>query len=82
MSDIQKIEDVLSAASMLIEHDTALIAQREEQDKATAALVNDLTAQLRDYQQREQQIKNAIVTSTALETRKAVGDILNHIMTS
>lgn len=78
MSDIQKIEDVLSAASMLIEHDTALIAQREEQDKATAALVNDLTAQLRDYQQREQQIKNAIVTSTALETRKAVGDILNH----
>ena len=82
MSDIQKIEDVLSAASMLIEHDTALIAQREEQDKATAALVNDITAQLRDYQQREQQIKNAIVTSTALETRKAVGDILNHIMTS
>ena len=78
MSDIQKIEDVLSAASMLIEHDTALIAQREEQDKATAALVNDLTAQLRDYQQREQQIKNAIATSTATATRKAVGDILNH----
>ena len=78
MSDETEVKHLLSAVSMLIEHDTALIAQREEQDKATAALVNDLTAQLRDYQDREQQIKTAITTSTATETRKAVGTILNH----
>lgn len=78
MSDMRDLEDVLNAVSMLIEHDSALIEQREQQDTATAALVNDLIAQLRDYQQREQQIKKAIVTSTAIETRKAVGDILNH----
>ncbi len=78
MSDMRNLEDVLNAVSMLIEHDSTLIEQREQQDKATAALVNDLTAQLRDYQQREQQIKNAIATSTATETRKAVGDVLNY----
>lgn len=78
MSDMRDLEDVLNAVSMLIEHDSTLIEQREQQDKATAALVNNLTAQLRDYQQREQQIKNAIATSTATETRKAVDDILNH----
>lgn len=78
MSDMRDLEDVLNAVSMLIEHDSTLIEQREQQDKATAALVNDLTAQLRDYQQREQQIKNTIATSTATETRKAVGDVLNY----
>lgn len=78
MSDLRNLEDVLNAVSMLIEHDTALIEKREQQDTATAALVNDLTAQLRDYQQREQQIKNAIATSTATETRKEVADILNY----
>jgi len=78
MSDMRYLEDVLNAVSMLIEHDSTLIEQREQQDKATSALVNDLTAQLRDYQQREQQIKKAIATSTATETRKAVGDVLNY----
>ena len=75
---MRDLEDVLNAVSMLIEHDSALIEQRKQRDKATAALVNDLTAQLKDYQEREQQIKKAIATSTAIETRKAVGDILNH----
>lgn len=78
MSDLRNLEDVLNAVSMLIEHDSALIEQREQQDTATAALVNNLTTQLRDYQEREQQIKNAIATSTATETRKAVADILNY----
>lgn len=78
MSDLRNLEDVLNAVSMLIEHDSALIEQREQQDTATAALVNSLTTQLRDYQEREQQIKKTIATSTAIETRKAVGDILNH----
>lgn len=78
MSDMRNLEDVLNAVSILIEHDSILIEQREQQDKATAVLVNDLTAQLRDYQERERQIKKAIATSTATETRKAVGDVLNH----
>ena len=78
MSDMRNLEDVLNAVSILIEHDSALMEQREQQDKATAALVNDLTAKLKDYQERERQIKKAIATSTAIETRKAVGDILNH----
>lgn len=78
MSDMRNLEDLLNAVSILVEHDSALIEKREQQDKTTAALVKDLTAQLRDYQQREQQIKNAIATGTATETRKAVGEILNY----
>lgn len=78
MADETEVKQLLHALSTLIQHDTDLIEQREQQDKATAALVNDLTAQLRDYQDREQQIKTAIATSTATETRKAVGAILNH----
>lgn len=78
MSDMRNLEDLLNAVSILVEHDSELLEKREQQDKATAALVKDLTAQLRDYQQREQQIKNAIATGTATETRKAVGEILNH----
>ena len=78
MADDTEVKQLLSAISVLVEHDTALIAQREKQDKATEALVNSLTAQLKDYQQREHEIKKAIATSTALETRKAVGDVLNY----
>lgn len=78
MSDMRNLEDVLNAVSILIEHDSDLIEKREQQDKATQALVNDLIAQLKDYQQREQQIRNAIATGTAIETRKAVGEVLNH----
>lgn len=78
MSDMRNLEDLLNAVSILVEHDSELLEKREQQDKATAALVKDLTAQLRDYQQREQQIKNAIATGTATETRKAVGEILNY----
>ena len=78
MSDMRNLEDLLNAVSILVEHDSELLEKREQQDKVTAALVKDLTAQLRDYQQREQQIKNAIATGTATETRKAVGEILNH----
>ena len=77
MSDETEVKQLLNAVSMLIEHDTALIAQREEQDKATAKLVNDLTAQLKDYQQRENEIKNAIAMGTANETSTAVAAVLN-----
>lgn len=77
MSDDTEVKQLLNAVSLLIEHDTALIAQREEQDKATAALVNDLTAQLKDYQQRENEIKNAIAMGTANETSTAVAAVLN-----
>lgn len=77
MSDDTEVKQLLNAVSLLIEHDTALIAQREEQDKATAALVNDLTAQLKDYQQRENAIKNAIAMGTANETSTAVAAVLN-----
>lgn len=78
MSDMRNLEDVLNAVSILIEHDSNLIEKREQQDKATQALVNDLIAQLKDYQQREQQIKKAIATDTATETRKAVASVLNY----
>ena len=78
MSDDTEVKQLLSAVSMLIEHDTALIAQREEQDKGTAELVNTLTAQLKDYQQRENEIKNAIATGAANETSKAVSAVLYH----
>ncbi|WP_313475010.1 hypothetical protein [Psychrobacter sp.] len=77
MSDETEVKQLLNAVSMLIEHDTALIAQREEQDKETAKLVNDLTAQLKDYQQRENEIKNAIAMGTANETSTAVAAVLN-----
>lgn len=77
MSDDTEVKQLLNAVSLLIEHDTALIAQREEQDKATAELINDLTAQLKDYQQRENEIKNAIAMGTANETSTAVAAVLN-----
>lgn len=59
MSEIPNLEDLLTAIATLTEHNTELLTQREEQyqamearDTATANLVNELTAQLKDYQER------------------------------
>ena len=66
MSEIPNLEDLLTAIATLTEHNTELLTQREEQyqamaarDTATAKLVNELTAQLKDYQERENKIKSA-----------------------
>ena len=84
MSEIPNIEDLLTAIATLTEHNTALLTQREEQykamaarDTATAKLVNELTAQLKDYQERENKIKSAIVADTAKEVRLEVDYLLN-----
>ena len=85
MSEIPNLEDLLTAIATLTEHNTALLTQREEQDKATkdrdaatAKLVNDLTAQLKDYQERENVIKSAIAIGAAKEVSKEVSAVLNH----
>ncbi|MGP4974680.1 hypothetical protein ACTXIP_13665, partial [Psychrobacter alimentarius] len=85
MSEIPNLEDLLTAIATLTEHNTALLTQREEQyqamearDTATAKLVNELTAQLKDYQERESKIKSAIVAGTAKEVRLEVADLLNY----
>lgn len=85
MSEIPNLEDLLTAIATLTEHNTALLTQREEQyqamaarDTATAKLVNELTAQLKDYQERENKIKSAIVAGTAKEVRLEVADLLNY----
>ena len=85
MSEIPQLEDLLTAIATLTEHNTALLTQREEQyqamaarDTATAKLVNELTAQLKDYQERENRIRSAIATSAGKEVRKEVADVLNY----
>ena len=85
MSEIPKLEDLLTAIATLTEHNTALLTQREEQyqamaarDTATAKLVNELTAQLKDYQERENRIRSAIAASAGKEVRKEVADVLNY----
>ena len=85
MSEIPNLEDLLTAIATLTEHNTELLTQREEQyqamaarDTATAKLVNELTAQLKDYQERENKIKSAIVAGTAKEVRLEVADLLNY----
>lgn len=85
MSEIPNLEDLLTAIATLTEHNTELLTQREEQyqamaarDTATAKLVNELTAQLIDYQERENKIRSAIATSAGKEVRKEVADVLNY----
>ena len=85
MSETPNLEDLLTAIATLTEHNTALLTQREEQyqamaarDAATAKLVNELTAQLKGYQERENKIKSAIVAGTAKEVRLEVADLLNY----
>ena len=85
MSDMPKLEDLLTAIATLTEHNTTLLTQREEQyealaarDTATAKLVNELTAQLKDYQERENRIRSAIAASAGKEVRKEVADVLNY----
>ena len=85
MSEILNLEDLLTAIATLTEHNTALLTQREEQyqalaarDITTAKLVNELTAQLKDYQERENKIKSAIVAGTAKEVRLEVADLLDY----
>lgn len=67
MSETPNLEDLLAAIATLTEHNTALLERIEEKDQATkdrdaanAKLVNDLIAQLKDYQERENVIKSAI----------------------
>ena len=85
MSETPQLEDLLTAIATLTEHNTELLTQREEQyqamaarDTATAKLVNELTAQLIDYQERENKIRSAIATSAGKEVRKEVADVLNY----
>ena len=66
MSETPNLEDLLAAIATLTEHNTALLERIEEKDQATkdrdaanAKLVNDLIAQLKDYQERENKIKSA-----------------------
>ena len=72
-----------AGVTTLTDHNTALLTQREEQyqamaatDTATAKLDNELTAYLKDYQERENRIKSAIVAGTAKEFRLEFADHL------
>jgi len=85
MSETPNLEDLLAAISTLTEHNTALLEKIEttdqatkDRDTATAKLVNDLTAQLKDYQARENVIKSAIAIGAAKEVSKEVSAVLNH----
>ena len=85
MSETPNLEDLLAAIATLTEHNTALLEKIEttdqatkDRDAATAKLVNDLTAQLKDYQERENVIKSAIAIGAAKEVSKEVSAVLNH----
>lgn len=85
MSETPNLEDLLAAIATLTEHNTALLERIEEKDQATkdrdaanAKLVNDLIAQLKDYQERENVIKSAIATNASKEVSKEVSTVLNH----
>ena len=84
MSETPNLEDLLAAIATLTEHNTALLERIEEKDQATkdrdaanAKLVNDLIAQLKDYQERENVIKSAIAIGAAKEVSKEVSAVLN-----
>ena len=85
MSETPNLEDLLTAIATLTEHNTALLERIEEKDQATkdrdaanAKLVNELIAQLKDYQERENVIKSAIAIGAAKEVSKEVSAVLNH----
>ena len=85
MSDTPNLEDLLTAIATLTEHNTALLEKIEatdqatkDRDVATAKLVNNLTAQLKNYQERENVIKSAIAIGAAKEVSKEVSAVLNH----
>ena len=87
MSETPNLEDLLTAIATLTEHNTALLEKIEatdqatkDRDVATAKLVNNLTAQLKDYQERENVIKSAIAIAigAAKEVSKEVSAVLNH----
>jgi hypothetical protein len=85
MSETPNLEDLLTAIATLTEHNTALLEKIEatdqatkDRDAATANLVNNLTAQLKDYQERENVIKSAIAIGAAKEVSKEVSAVLNH----
>ena len=85
MSETPNLEDLLTAIATLTEHNTALLEKIEatdqatkDRDVATAKLVNNLTAQLKDYQERENVIKSAIAIGAAKEVSKEVSAVLNH----
>lgn len=85
MSETPNLEDLLTAIATLTEHNTALLEKIEatdqatkDRDEATAKLVNNLTAQLNDYQERENVIKSAIAIGAAKEVSKEVSAVLNH----
>ena len=85
MSETPNLEDLLTAIATLTEHNTALLEKIEatdqatkDRDEATAKLVNNLTAQLKDYQERENVIKSAIAIGAAKEVSKEVSAVLNH----
>ena len=82
MSETPNLEDLLAAIATLTEHNTALLERIEEKDQATkdrdaanAKLVNDLIAQLKDYQERENVIKSAIAIGAAKEVSKEVSAV-------
>lgn len=85
MSETPDLEDLLTAIATLTEHNSALLEKIEEKeqavsdkDAATAKLVNNLTAQLKDYQERENVIKSAIAMGAVKEVSKEVSAVLNH----
>ena len=85
MSETPNLEDLLTAIATLTEHNTALLEKIEatdqatkDRDEATTKLVNNLTAQLNDYQERENVIKSAIAIGAAKEVSKEVSAVLNH----
>jgi len=85
MSETPNLEDLLTAIATLTEHNTALLEKIEatdqatkDRDAATAKLINNLTAQLKDYQERENVIKSAIAIGAAKEVSKEVSAVLNH----
>ncbi|MGP5440324.1 hypothetical protein ACTXLR_12890 [Psychrobacter faecalis] len=85
MSETPNLEDLLAAIATLTEHNTALLERIEQKDQvskdrdaANAKLVNELIAQLKDYQERENVIKSAIAIGAAKEVSKEVSAVLNH----
>ena len=85
MSEIPNLEDLLTAIATLTEHNIALLEKIEatdqatkDRDAATAKLVSNLTAQLKDYQEREHVIRSAIAIGAAKEVSKEVSVVLNH----
>lgn len=70
MSENTQLEDLLTALATLTEHNQALLEQREKLDVAstaraneTADLINRLTAQLKEYQDKDKYLTDQTITA-------------------